>query len=996
MADTTVERINIDIQVTSQSAEQRIKRLEMALDALKESSAEASEETTHAASSVGSSASHASNKVKALEKALHKVRNAVLSVPKTALSTAFNAAIAPVKSLERSISSVHTRISSTFAALKRIAIYRLMRTMIKELTQGLKEGIGNLYKWSEYVGTRFHSSMDSMATSALYIKNSLATIAEPILNVLAPAIEFLADRFAALAASIAEFLAALTGQDQYTIALRFPEKYGEEAEETAKAMQKWLGPFDEINRLSDPSKSGKDLDLDWTKMFETMTVEGTGPIGEFVKKLKEGFQAGDLTEIGQILGTKLQEAMDGINWPAIQEKARTIASSIGTFINGFFADTGFASSLGATIAEALNTAFSFLGTLAHTLDWAGLGVALGQGIQTFLDTFDFALALDTAVTWATGFVTFLANTIGTVDWKGFGEKVGEAIRNIDWEYAFGQVFNLGVTIINSLVDFISGVTTDGTLQQVFRGFGTALGDAIKNIDWKGVFTAVVGLGGALLEGLLGAISSFVSTVSGMDIDLWGLLFGGSQQGPGQQGGGGGGGDFLSWLTEFLEGPYGWDGDTSGDQQLFAWIDDQLGKLFGLKDLEAERLQIMTQQEETRRRENEALQTQLDDIHAIDLALDEGYKVSVRHYNVEGKTITRFRTIKGQAQSITSELGKTTAKAERLKDAYSRGAKGIGKSSDEIDRHVVATRKHLNQMEKGLDNFKKKATGKNPLGENKLAKAAKAVQNSAKSAYDKLTNVDKGISAIKKRNTGKNPLGENKFEKAANVIRNSAKAVGDALTNGLSTKATSATAKLQSKMTEAENAVGNFKNRSLTKLNQFAEGIDSGMGATMEDFAAESKGALDTMLRNYSFFASETARLMSDTSATYSGSGLLTYRSGGPGGGGGHTKPFTEYQQMANGGFLDNGEIFVAREAGPEMVGRFGNRNAVANNDQIVSGIAAGVAEANEDVVNAIYTSIGQVIGVIRENRGKNGAVNWDAVSRQISRVQKRQSAAAYM
>lgn len=46
---------------------------------------------------------------------------------------------------------------------------------------------------------------------------------------------------------------------------------------------------------------------------------------------------------------------------------------------------------------------------------------------------------------------------------------------------------------------------------------------------------------------------------------------------------------------------------------------------------------------------------------------------------------------------------------------------------------------------------------------------------------------------------------------------------------------------------------------------------------------------------------------------------------------------------ANGGFITAGQLFVAREAGPEMVGTMGGRTAVANNDQIVAGIAGGVA-----------------------------------------------------
>lgn len=49
------------------------------------------------------------------------------------------------------------------------------------------------------------------------------------------------------------------------------------------------------------------------------------------------------------------------------------------------------------------------------------------------------------------------------------------------------------------------------------------------------------------------------------------------------------------------------------------------------------------------------------------------------------------------------------------------------------------------------------------------------------------------------------------------------------------------------------------------------------------------------------------------------------------------------QFKADGGFLNTGEMFIAREAGPEMVGRIGNRTAVANNDQIVDGVSIGVA-----------------------------------------------------
>ena len=53
--------------------------------------------------------------------------------------------------------------------------------------------------------------------------------------------------------------------------------------------------------------------------------------------------------------------------------------------------------------------------------------------------------------------------------------------------------------------------------------------------------------------------------------------------------------------------------------------------------------------------------------------------------------------------------------------------------------------------------------------------------------------------------------------------------------------------------------------------------------------------------------------------------------------------------FARGGFPDSGQMFVAREAGPELVGRIGRRTAVANNDQIVQGIASAVRSAMSGV-----------------------------------------------
>lgn len=45
-----------------------------------------------------------------------------------------------------------------------------------------------------------------------------------------------------------------------------------------------------------------------------------------------------------------------------------------------------------------------------------------------------------------------------------------------------------------------------------------------------------------------------------------------------------------------------------------------------------------------------------------------------------------------------------------------------------------------------------------------------------------------------------------------------------------------------------------------------------------------------------------------------------------------------------------GQMFIAREAGPELVGTIGSRSAVVNNDQIVKSVSAGVYRAVRDAM----------------------------------------------
>ena len=63
--------------------------------------------------------------------------------------------------------------------------------------------------------------------------------------------------------------------------------------------------------------------------------------------------------------------------------------------------------------------------------------------------------------------------------------------------------------------------------------------------------------------------------------------------------------------------------------------------------------------------------------------------------------------------------------------------------------------------------------------------------------------------------------------------------------------------------------------------------------------------------------------------------------------------------LADGGFVNAGQMFIAREAGPELVGSINGRTAVANNDQIVAAVSKGVYDAVVAAMSASNNSSGE-------------------------------------
>ena len=154
-------------------------------------------------------------------------------------------------------------IATFWQALKRVAYYRFIRSIIKSITQAFKEGVTNLYKWSSAVNGHFAKSMDGLATSVQYLKNGLGTLAAPLLEAVAPALNTIIDLLVTAINYFNMFIAAISGRGTYTAAKKAATSWGDAtkksakgASDAAKELKRTILGFDEINKLDKISDAG--------------------------------------------------------------------------------------------------------------------------------------------------------------------------------------------------------------------------------------------------------------------------------------------------------------------------------------------------------------------------------------------------------------------------------------------------------------------------------------------------------------------------------------------------------------------------------------------------------------------------------------------------------------------------------------------------------------------------------------------------------------------
>lgn len=405
---------------------------------------------------------------------------------------------------------------------------RSLFVLVNKLRGALVEGFNSLSKFSS--GT--NSNLSLLSSQLSQLKNSLATAFEPILSVVTPVLSQLIDYVLGASNALAQFFAALTGKSSYNTAKRVNKDYAASLDKSASSaskaakendkLKRTLMGFDEINKLDDDSSSGSGSgggseSSSAGDMFATETVESQ--FSDLADMVKEAWQNADFTEIGSIVGVKINEALQKIPWDSIKETARKIAKSIATFLNGAI-DAIDWSLVGGTVAEGLNTAIEFGYTFVTTFNWSKFGKSIGEAVNGFFDKLDWAKAGKTLSEGFKGIFSVINNALEEIDWAQIGKDLGAFLVNIDWA---GCLASVGTTIVNVLIAAL----------KLADGLFKAIKDGINNVKWSEVadkawelfkkawklIKATISVGVSLLKNGWKSITSFIGGTVSVSIRL---------------------------------------------------------------------------------------------------------------------------------------------------------------------------------------------------------------------------------------------------------------------------------------------------------------------------------------------------------------------------------------------------------------------------------------------------------------------------------------------
>lgn len=194
-----------------------------------------------------------------------------------------------------------------------------------------------------------------------------------------------------------------------------------------------------------------------------------------------------------------------------------------------------------------------------------------------------------------------------------------------------------------------------------------------------------------------------------------------------------------------------------------------------------------------------------------------------------------------------------------------------------------------------------------------------------------------------------------IKKAASTIWNAIKSVVLTVVNGI-----------KNGIVSAFNAVKTFISNCMNTIKNVVVGIWNGVWGAIKGVINGILGGIEGMvngvIRGLNFMIDALNKLSFNVPDWVPLIGGKTF--------GFNIKRISEVSlpRLADGGLVRAGQLFLARESGPELVGSSGGKSAVMNNDQIVDSVSRGVAGAVSSEIGGIDSRINEVADAIQSAR----------------------------
>lgn len=393
------------------------------------------------ASSIFKGFKKVTSEIKTISKAFanfaKKIGNAASIIPKLSIGFA---------KILKSITGIGKNKNKDFGIGKMLGmsvLYSSIFQAIGAMQNAIKTGSDNLVQYS----ASYNSAISSIVSALTQLKNAFATAFQPILEIVSPILVNFINLMSNALTKVGAFFSALTGKTLTTKAVSVSVDYAaglqdigssaDDATGSAEDLGKALSvlSFDELNQLQKvetPSSgsgapSGGAGEINPSDMFEDIPIPSY--IKDFADKIKEAWEKADFSEIGQILGNKINEALEGIPWEKIKSTVSKIAKSVATFLNGSLETINFRL-VGNTLAEGLNIALVFLDTFAQEFHFDSLGKAIGDGINGLVQGIDLKTLNSALVNWAIGISTGINNLFSSIEWEKNAVILGEGLNSV--------------------------------------------------------------------------------------------------------------------------------------------------------------------------------------------------------------------------------------------------------------------------------------------------------------------------------------------------------------------------------------------------------------------------------------------------------------------------------------------------------------------------------------------------------------------------------------